>query len=894
MPVPAESFPARTEISVSPGDSFVDLKWTPLFKEDVKKPWMQMQGMQMPGGQTPAIHMPGMQTPGMEKGLRKETTPEEREIAGYIILYGKESKNYSAKIDVGNITSYRLRGLNNYTTYFFAIQAYTKTREFSLPSQEVAAIPKEERDLLSPVEKSFSEEKVPQTISREVRQFGYEFFQSKVSSFAPGADIPVGPDYIIGPGDAFNISLWGRIEGSFAVEVDRNGQIALPKVGVLKVWGLTFSQLQKALFDHISQYYKDFQMNVAMERLRTIRVFVVGEAQNPGNYVLSSLSTINHALIAAGGPSKRGSLRAIQHLRNGTLLDTVDLYDFFLRGDRSKDVRLQSGDTIFIPIIAATAGISGSVKRPAIYELKGPISLGDFIQMAGGVSFQGYLQRVQVERIDAHQKKIAIDFDLSSAGPNPSPQLNSLLQDGDFVKIFPVYHRPENIVFLEGNVKRPGAYELKPGMKLSDLIPSYEAFPSEPYLEHGEIHRLVPPEEKLKIVSFHLGKFLQGDPEANLSLENRDRVIIYERSSLSEIPRTSISGEVQAPGKYRLAEKMRIKDLVYQAGNVKRSAYLHEAEITRLIKTEKGVSSRIINIDLLAALKDNPQHNIVLEEDDHLFVRQIPKWYVDKTVSVAGEVKFPGSYTFQKGDRLSSVLERAGGFTREAFLPAAVFTRESVRKTQEKRIVEFIQEQEQEIVKEAARATEGALSKDEAEQRQKALEQRRQLISRLKATTATGRVIIKLLPLKEFKGSQYDLELEDGDALNIPQTPSTVMVMGRVYNPNAILYSQGKPLDYYLEKVGGPAENADNKRMYLVKADGSVISRTQSGFWGFRWDTESKKWTSGGFLNTAVGPGDTVLVPEKYERVNWTREIRDWTQIFFQIAVAAGVIVALY
>jgi hypothetical protein len=246
------------------------------------------------------------------------------------------------------------------------------------------------------------------------------------------------------------------------------------------------------------------------------------------------------------------------------------------------------------------------------------------------------------------------------------------------------------------------------------------------------------------------------------------------------------------------------------------------------------------------------------------------------------------------GDRLDSILRRAGGFTPEAFLPGAVFTRESVRKLQEKRIMDFIQEQEQEIVKEAARATEGALTKDEADQRQKALEQRKQLIARLKATSASGRVIIKLLPPERFKGSEYDLELEEGDSLHVPQPPSTVMVMGRVYNPNAILYTRGKRLDYYLDKVGGPAENADSKRMYLVRADGSVISNTQTSFFGYRWDEESKKWTSGGFLETPVGPGDTILVPEKYERINWTREIRDWTQIFFQIAVAAGVIVALY
>lgn len=761
-------------------------------------------------------------------------------------------------------------------------------------SKEVSATPKEERELLSLIERSFFEEKIPQLISREIKQFGYDFFLSKVSSFLPASDIPVGPDYVIGPRDSFTITFWGRVEASFPVEVDRNGEIFLPKVGVLKVWGLTFSQLQKFLFEEISKYYKDFQMNVTMEKLKTIHVFVVGEAQSPGNYVLSPLSTVYHALIAAGGPSKKGTMRNIQLLRNGKVIETIDLYDFFLRGDRSKDVRLQSGDTIFIPIIGPTVGVSGSVKRPAIYELKEPMALKDFIEMAGGVTFHGYLQRVQVERVEAHKKKVVVDFDISLETKTSTPHFSTILQDGDFVKIFPIYHQPENITFVEGHVKKPGSFELKPGMKLSDLIPSFGVLLGEPYLEHAEIHRLLLPEGKLQIISFNLGQLLAGDERHNLLLQNQDRVIIFAQASLKEIPRVSITGEIQAPGKYWLAEKMRVRDLIYQAGNLKRSAYFQEGEITRLIKTEKEVISKVLNINLEEALKENPQHNILLQEDDYLFVRQIPKWYLNKTISVTGEVKFPGTYTFHKGERLSSVLERAGGFMPEAYLQAAFFTRESVRKVQEKRIRDFIEEQEQEIIIETARVTVAALSKEEAEQRGKALAQRRELVGRLKAATATGRIVIKLMPPEKLKGSEFDLELEEGDALDIPMTPSTVMVMGRVYNPNAILYTKDKPLGFYLNKVGGPAENADEKRIYLVKADGTVLSRTQSSFWGFRWDAESSRWSAGGFMGAKMDPGDTILVPEKYERIYWGREIKDWTQIIFQLALAAGVLAALY
>lgn len=913
--IPPGTFPLLVEIRAVAGDTYVDLYWTPYWQEEITRPTSPYQLRKLLEERTGEI-VPGKEKgwpiiPGVDKGPRpiieeklkartedlikiKERVPEEKEIAGYVIYYGRDSKVYPNKIDVGNVTSYRIRGLSNYATYFFAIQAYTRGRDFSELSKEVSATPKEERDLLSPIERSFYQEKIPQVVSREIKQFGYDFFAAKPSTFAPIADVPVGPDYVIGPGDAFTISLWGRIEASFPVEVDRNGEITLPKVGVLKVWGLTFGQLQKFLLEQISRFYKDFQMNVTMDKLRTIRVYVVGEAQSPGNYLLSSLSTLYHALIAAGGPSKNGSMRNIQLLRNGKVVENIDLYDFFLRGDRSKDVRLQSGDTIFIPVIGSTVGISGSVKRPAIYELKEPMALKDFINMAGGVTFQGYLQKVQVERVEAHQKKVVVDFDLSPEGQISIASMATILKDGDFVKIFPIYYQPENIIYLEGHVKRPGSFELKPGMKLSDIIPSIDVLLPDPYLEYAEIQRLTPPEKKLQIISFNLGKLLSGDQEQNLLLKNHDRVIIFARASMKEPPQVTISGEVQFPGKYRLTEKMRLKELIYQAGNLKRSAYLQEAEITRLIKTEEKVTPQILKINLKEALRENPEHNILLEEDDYVFVRQIPKWYVDKTVTVTGEVKFPGIYTFYKGERLSSVLERAGGFTEDAYLPGAFFTRESVRKIQQKRIKEFIEEQEQEIAKEAARAIEAALSKEEAEVRQRALTQRRDLIYRLKAAEVTGRVVIKLLPLDKFKGSEYDLELEEGDSIYIPPTPSTVMVMGRVYNPNAILYTKDKTLEYYLNKVGGPAENADTKRIYLVKADGSVISRTQESFFGWRWDADTSRWVSGGFMATPINPGDTILVPERYERIYWTREIKDWTQIIFQIAVTTGVLIALF
>ena len=750
-----------------------------------------------------------------------------------------------------------------------------------ITTKDSAVIPQKEQ---SEIEAILSG-KIPATVSLDLQQFGYDLFRSSVSTFAPRSDSPVGPDYLIGPGDRFTIFIWGRMDQTYEVEVNRDGKISLPRVGALKVWGLTFSQLNDYLHVEFAKYYKDVRLIVTMDRLRTIRVYVVGEAVTPGSYALSSLSTVYNALFAAGGPSKKGSMRQIRLIRNGKIIRTVDLYDFLLEGDKTHDERLQSGDTVFIPVIGPVAGIAGSVKRPAIYELKDTLTLGELIQLAEGVSPVGYLQRVQVERVVAHEKRLVADFDLSSLarGEQTPSEAEVRMQDADMVKIYPIHPTTQKVVFLEGHVKRPGGYEFKEGMKVSNLLSSLNDLLPEPYLKYARLIRLMPPDFRPHITAINLENlFIEKEEAQNLSLQEHDRLIVFAQKEMREAPCVSVSGEVNRPGRYPLMGNMRLKDLVYQAGNTKRSAYLQEAEVTRLVKTHKEVASKQIRVDLMEAMKETPDHNIFLEEDDHLFVRQIPKWYLDKKIAITGEVRFPGVYTFQKGERLSSVLERAGGFTAKAYLPGAIFTRESVRKIQERRIREFVEEQEREMIKEGTRLMEGAISKDEAEQKQRALEQRRNLVNRLKAAEVSGRVVIHLVPLEKLRNSEFDLELEEGDTLQLPSVPSSVMVMGRVYNPNAILYTKDRTLRYYLEMVGGPAENADEKRIHLIKADGSVVSRTQ------------ERWFSNSFMGIPVDPGDTILVPEKYDRIYWTRETKDWSQILFQIAVAAGVAIALF
>lgn len=764
--------------------------------------------------------------------------------------------------------------------------------------KEPEAKPKGEAppEKVSPIEAMLSGQ-VPSTVSTRLKQFGYDLFRTTVSTFAPVADVPVGPDYVIGPGDRFNIFMWGRMNTTYPVQVNRNGEIAIPKVGMLSVTGLTLAQLEKFLFHTLSRYYKDFQMSVTMDRVRTITVFVVGQAVNPGSYSLSSLSTVYNALFAAGGPSKQGSMRRIKLIRNHETLRTIDLYDFLLKGDKSQDERLQSGDTIFIPDIGPVVGVAGNVKRPAIYEMNGQMTLGEAIDLAGGVTPVGYLQRVQLERIVAHEKRIVEDFDLSGfAKEKDSSKLNIPLKDGDVIKIFPIFPDTQQIVYLEGHVKRPGGYQFRPGMKLANLISSYDELLPEPYLDYGEIVRLIPPDFHPETISFNVKRLLDGDPSENLPLQEHDRVILYSEKDMKEIPQVTISGEVQRPGKYRLLAGMRIKDLLYKAGNLKRSAYLPKAEITRCTKTEEGVKIELGYVDLREVLKENPQQNMVLKPDDHLVVRRIPDWAVDETITISGEVKFPGIYTISEKTRLSSVLERAGGFTEYAYLKGAFYTRESVKELQRKRLQELIQKMEQDILEESAKASESGLSDKDATSVQASIEAKKALVERLKRTQVTGRLIVKLDTLDKFKNSPYDIEVRDGDTLHIPRMPGEVNVLGEVYNPTSIIYTKGKPLKYYLSKVGGPTPDADKDQIFVIKADGTVMNKRQQRriFPGVWWDKESHRWNIGGFMSARLDPGDTILVPRKMEKIRWKRELMDWTTMLYQITIGAGVAIATF
>jgi protein involved in polysaccharide export with SLBB domain len=476
-----------------------------------------------------------------------------------------------------------------------------------IPGAE-AVIPGEEP--LSAIEATFEAPVLP-GVKRRLRQFGYDMFRVPASTFAPVEDVAVGPEYVLGPGDSLVIYVWGLVENVFTETVNRNGEIFIPKAGTLRVWGLSFERAEQLIRDHLSRVYTGFRISVTLGRLRTIRVFVVGEVTRPGAYTLGALSTLTNALFVAGGPSKQGTLRRISVLRNNKVISEMDLYDFLLRGDKSQDIRLESGDTVFVPTTGATVGLVGNVNRPAIYELKGETQVTDLLAMAAGVSPSGYLQRLQIERFRANTERVIQDFNLLDFTQRGVQSANPVLRDGDLVRVFPVDPRIYNAVTLEGPVKRPGTYELRPGMRLGDLVTRDELL-LEAYPDRAEIVRLKE-DLSVEVIPFSIRDLWAGQAAANLELRPLDRVVISSE--------------------FRPAA----------------------------------------------------------------------------SVALSGQVKRPGRYTVSQGERLSSLLERAGGFLPEAFPRGAVFTRETIRRLEREQLDRFIRTQEQALLAEAASVTSGAV-----------------------------------------------------------------------------------------------------------------------------------------------------------------------------------------
>lgn len=690
---------------------------------------------------------------------------------------------------------------------------------------------------LSPMERFFAQ--VSGQADGTLRQFGYELFASEdLAGNALSSTTAVPQNYPLGPGDELVINVPFSTQEIRAI-VGREGTIFIPNFGTLSVVGMTLEQFQSSLRSRA----RGSQLTVRLGKLRTLTVYLSGQVKRPGSYTVSALSTITTLLQAAGGVSRNGSLRSIQLRRSGRVADSFDFYEFLLKGKNSGNLRLEAGDIVFVPSIGAQVALAGNVKQPAIYELKPGTTLSEALELGGGLLAQAYTQRIQLQRVVPNSGREVRTLDLSS------PAVEKLkLQDGDLVAVSGGLDRIENGVTLKGNVERPGLYEIKPGMRVSQVIGPLIELKPESYFEYAQIAREVGTDRHLEILPFDLGKALAGDPVNDLGLKPRDTVTIYALSEFQDLPEVQISGAVLRPGKYRLYSRMTLSELINQAGGLRPEADRDFAELTRLQVVDNQTKTTRFSFAPSRAIAKQPKDNLVLSKDDIVQIKTAANYHPTWTFELTGEVAHPGLYTILEGETLASAIERAGGYTRRAYLPGAVFTREAVRILQQEQLATLADRLEQSII------ASGASNKQSVE----SLAAQRELVVKLRKTQATGRIVIQLNTPEVMRQQRDDLQLNAGDRLFVPPINETVSVLGAVYSPNSLMHDAGWTVGDYLRAAGGSTNQGDPDNLYVVRADGQVhsLQNYREGWWIF----------SRNLMASHLNPGDTVVVPE---RIDW-------------------------
>ncbi|MDE2118208.1 MAG: SLBB domain-containing protein, partial [Betaproteobacteria bacterium] len=639
------------------------------------------------------------------------------------------------------------------------VDAAAKSREKEAKTQDE---PSQQDQIAGKGESAFKSEFqsfVAQSVGHALPMYGYSLFQHAPNTFAPVDRIPVTPDYLIGPGDELLVHLWGQVEASQSVVVDRTGMINLPKIGPVSVAGVRYQDLQTHLKAAIGRMFRNFELDVSLGKLRSIQVFVVGQAARPGSYTVSSLSTLVNTLFASGGPSAAGSMRHIQLKRGDKLVTEFDLYDLLLKGDKSRDVQLLPGDVIYIPTIGAMTAIAGSVNTPAIFELKGGETLADLLELAGGLTNVAAGQKVAVERIHEREMRKVDEFQLDKDG------LDKALHDGDLVTVYSISARFDNAITLRGNIAIPGRHPWKEGLRISDVIPDKATLITDSY-------------------------WLKQNQTARRDVTDSGKLRNEVKRTLAEVN-----------WDYAVVERLNLKDLT-----------------TSLIPFNLGKA--IIDHDPAQNLLLLPGDVITIFSKDDI---QVPAAKRTKYVVLEGELANPGVYQVQPGETLRQLMTRVGGVSPQAYLFGSEFSREATRQMQQKRLEEIIERMEADVQRSAARTTSGALSAQDVDAAKAQVQSQQALIAKMRQVKATGRIVMEMPEQNTQVKDLPDIVLEDGDRFYVPAPSSTVSVMGAVYNQNAFFYKQGQSVSDYLNKAGGPTRDGDEDDIYLIRADGLVF-----------------------------------------------------------------------
>lgn len=793
--------------------------------------------------------------------------------------------------------------------------------------------------------------------------YGAKLFLQSPSTFAPVDQVPATDSYVIGPGDQLLVRIWGQINFNADLTVDRNGTIYIPQVGAIQVGGTKYGEVQSQIHDSVARIYKNFSLSVNLGQLHPIRIFVIGQARYPGSYTVSSVSTLVSAIFATGGPGPQGSLRHIQLRRNGAIVADFDMYDLLVNGDKSHDVPLLPGDVIYIPPAGPQVAIYGSVKSPAIFELKdgerkvdatgaptnaalgGATSgtVGDILADAGGLTSMASLSRASLERIDPQQHQRALDIPLDATGRSTP------MQDGDILRVLPIAPSFDQTVTVRGNLADPGRFQWHKGMKLSELLPNNEALVTRDYWQKrnqlGLPSPVFEPDYAQRFTAYRRAQS-ESQRQYFLYLQREQERRLYDQQTQNTSAQGTASTPGQPPPVDVNAQAAQSNDLAYgnstgpltppdeqQPGTVPdqptqstststtRSNTLGGASLAeqqRTTRTENTAMARnVIDVSLPVpeidwsyaviermdpvtlqtklipfdlgqlVLQHDASQDLTLEPHDVVTIFsqadiRVPQSQQTKLIRVEGEVQHAGIYSAEPGETLRHVIERAGGLTPGAYLFGAQLTRESARIVQQQQLDEYVTQLELGIDRASASTSASALSAQDQAAATASLASSQTLVTRLRQLRASGRVVLALTPDANGTDKLPDLALEDGDRFFVPSRPSSVNVVGAVYEQSSFLFQPQRRVFGYLKEAGGATGAADPSHSFVIRADGSVFSRESAKtFWGNE------------FEQARVHPGDTIVVPEKIYRGNAIRSVLEFSQLFSSLAFGAAALAVI-
>lgn len=705
----------------------------------------------------------------------------------------------------------------------------------------------------------------------DLTQFGYQIFDGakiKVDHLALPAD-----DYRIGPGDKLRIRVWGSgIDSEFVGVVERNGTINVPQIGIVDVADVNYGQVEQVIRKESEKYIQGANVNVSLVDLRSVEVYVVGSVASPSLHMVPAFSTIFDGLVAAGGVSKSGSLRSIELYRQGKLHKRFDLYDLLLHGKRGSDLVLENRDVIFVPRLGETVAVSGAVNEAAIFELNGEKSVADCLSLAGGLLAQGYAGRLHLRRYQDNREFVVYDINTDTdAGALEKMHI----QNGDLIEWAFLSEKMPQVVKLEGHVWSPDIFQYKSGMTIADVLPSINSIRPGAVTDFAILHRYDQATTRFTTQRIPLEEVFQG--RFTLELKPYDRITIFSREELGIIEEITISGAVWKPGVKSYSPGMTLAEAMALAGGDRHGALLSSIEVSRQIINNGEAVTKIFNLDY------GKDSRFRLEPKDYILIKEVKDSNTFQTVHIQGEVRYPGDYKLNDGERLSDLIQRAGGFLPSAYFYGAKFTSQRALAIQQKSLDDLMEQLESKAKQAMAAEVQTAATPEGVKTEVAAQDAIQKSLATLRAIKAEGRVAIKLADLSSFAGSEYDFVLEGDDSLVVPKQLNFVSIVGSVYSPSSFHYEPNRTVDYYLKKSGGPTKEADEDYLYILKANGEILSKAQ----------QNTMFTFSKFRSLTLMPGDTIVVPMNFDRVPYLRLVKDIADIMFKIATTAGVAVAV-